>query len=274
MEFMRGAMLSTVVVASSYVVIALLLKFVRRCSSPLAGIFETSLAWTCLAARNLHEEASSVAAALDSGDLPGARAWVARIVGRDTAALDSSEVSRAAVETIAESLCDGVIAPMFYLAAGGVPLAMAYKAVNTLDSMIGHADQRYQHFGKFAARLDDVANFIPARLTALLIITSAAALPACSANSAVQTWAQDHARHKSPNAGHPESAMAGALAVRLGGANSYAGEVVHSPQLGERFAPPLPLHVHRALRAASLTTALAVAALSWWCSRSTERRSA
>ncbi len=138
------------------------------------AVTETTLAWTCLASRSLHDEASAVVAALEKNDIVLARQRLARIVGRDTAHLDAQEISRAVIETVAESASDGVMAPMFYMAVGGVPLAMAYKAVNTLDSMIGHANEEYFFFGKVAARLDDVANFLPARFTALGITTTAA----------------------------------------------------------------------------------------------------
>ncbi len=134
--------------------------------------------------------------------------------GRDTQDLDATEISRAVIETVAESCSDGVIAPLFYLAIGGVPLAMAYKAINTLDSMIGHADEKYFYFGKVAARLDDVANFLPSRLTALGITMALRPFQNANTAAAFQTWLRDGGKHKSPNAGQPESAMSGALQVR------------------------------------------------------------
>jgi adenosylcobinamide-phosphate synthase len=140
------------------------------------------------------------------------------------------------------------------MAIGGVPLAMAYKAVNTLDSMIGHADQRYLYFGKTAARLDDIANYLPARLTALAI-----AIVAVSP-SALRTWRHDGGKHKSPNAGQPESAMAGALRVRLGGENTYAGERISAPLLGAQFEQPMLHHAKRALRLITLVSLLSAAA--------------
>ena len=151
------------------------------------------------------------------------------------------------IETVAESCSDGVIAPLFYMAIGGVPLAMSYKAVNTLDSMIGHADERYFYFGKIAARLDDVANFVPSRLTALGI-TAAALIEDASPTAALETWRRDGAKHKSPNAGQPESAIAGALRVRLGGENYYAGELLASPLIGEEFAGPTVQKAKQSIR--------------------------
>ena len=200
--------------------------------------------WTCLATRNLIDESLAVIRALEKPDLPHARERLARIVGRDTQALTETEVHRALIETMAESACDGIAAPLFYMAAGGVPLAMAYKAANTLDSMIGHADQRYFYFGKAAARLDDVANYIPARLTALAIV----AVAGMKSKSALQIWRRDGNKHKSPNAGQPESAMAGALRVRLGGVNTYADEPIATPLLGAEFEQPKLHHAKRALR--------------------------
>jgi adenosylcobinamide-phosphate synthase len=205
---------------------------------------EILLGWTCLATRNLIDESLAVLRALQSGDIPGARMRLSRIVGRDTDALSETEIHRAVIETLAESACDGIVAPLFYLGLGGVPLAMAYKAVNTLDSMIGHADERYFYFGKAAARLDDVANYLPARLTAFAIAVAAGS----RGGSALRIWRRDGAKHKSPNAGQPESAMAGALQVRLGGENSYAGERLSTPLLGAEFGPTERHHVVTAVR--------------------------
>ena len=142
------------------------------------------------------------------------------------------------------------------MAIGGVPLAMAYKAVNTLDSMIGHADQRYFYFGKAAARLDDAANYIPSRLTALAIVATAGMV----SKSALQIWRRDGNKHKSPNAGQPESAMAGALRVRLGGVNTYAGEPMEAPLLGAEFEQPKLHHAKRALRLVTAVSLLSAAA--------------
>ena len=258
-DFASGALLTTCVVAGAYLLSDLLPRLTRKRYPQAGDALELVLAWTCIASRSLHDEASSVLAGLHTGDLALARSRLSRIVGRDTEKLSAQEISRAVIETVAESLSDGVIAPMFYLALGGVPLAMAYKAVNTLDSMIGHADERYFFFGKFAARLDDLANLVPARLTALAIISSAGLLSGCSAETALSTWTADHSKHKSPNAGHPESAMAGALSVRLGGENSYAGEQLRTPHLGRKFPNPSPRSARTSLKVAALATTLSVA---------------
>jgi adenosylcobinamide-phosphate synthase len=219
---------------------------------------ETLLAWTCLASRSLHDEASIVVASLEAGDIVLARHRLARIVGRDTQHLDSHEINRAVIETLAESCSDGVIAPLFYMAIGGVPFAMAYKTINTLDSMIGHADERYFYFGKVAARLDDVANFLPSRLTALGITATAAIVRGTSSATALDTWLDDGMKHKSPNAGQPESAMSGALQVRLGGKNFYKGELAAAPLIGERFSRPSAQQAKRAIRIVATVSALGV----------------
>jgi adenosylcobinamide-phosphate synthase len=198
------------------------------------------LAWTCLAASNLEQEGTAVINALDRNDLPLARKRLSRIVGRDTETLDAQEISRAVIETVAESASDGIMAPLIYMALGGVPLAMAYKAVNTLDSMIGHADTRYFFFGKVAARLDDVANFLPARITALMIVGASHVVSQSDPQNAWRTWHRDGAKHKSPNAGQPESAMSGALHVALGGDNTYAGQLIPAQRMGQEFPPPTP----------------------------------
>jgi adenosylcobinamide-phosphate synthase len=263
-EFAAGGVLTFGLIAVAYVGTTKTISWMSRRSHALGAVIETLLAWTCLASRSLHDEASAVVAALETDDIVLARQRLARIVGRDTQHLDAQEISRAVIETVAESCSDGVIAPLFYMAIGGVPLAMAYKAINTLDSMIGHADERYYYFGKVAARLDDVANFLPARLTALGTTVTAAAIESASSSTALETWLRDGMKHKSPNAGQPESAMAGALQVRLGGENFYGGEPVAAPLIGERFSRPSAQNAKQAIRivAAVSVFGAAVALLS------------
>lgn len=248
MELATGAALALITIGATYWTTATILRFTRTHSSLLGDATELVLAWTCVAGRNLEQEATAVTNALQHRDLPPARQRVARIVGRDTADLDSQEISRAVIETVAESASDGVMAPMFYMALGGVPLAMAYKAVNTLDSMIGHADSRYFFFGKAAARFDDAANFLPSRITALALVAAAQIHSWSDPQAAWHTWLRDRSKHKSPNAGQPESAIAGALHVSLGGDNTYAGELVSAQRIGEEFPRPTPDHAIRAIR--------------------------
>jgi adenosylcobinamide-phosphate synthase len=259
-EMLTGTALTAAVVATTYFASRKIVSVAYRKSQTLGSAVDLILAWTCLAARNLEQEATSVTAALATNDLPAARRRLARIVGRDTASLDASEISRAVIETLAESASDGILAPLFYLTLGGVPLAMAYKAVNTLDSMIGHADERYFYFGKAAARLDDVANLLPARLTALSIVTAADFSHDADSHAAWTIWHRDGYKHKSPNAGQPESAMAGALHSRLGGLNTYDGQPLSAQIMGDEYEAPSLGKANKAIRLVSVVTIISVAA--------------
>ena len=218
-ETLAGAALTGGVVAASWAL-----------GKPRNVAWQVMLAWTTLATRCLLDEAGAVIGALEANDLALARIRLARIVGRDTEQLGESEIARAVIETLAESTCDGIVAPLFWLALAGVPGAMAYKAINTLDSMIGHRDAPYRYFGMVAARLDDAANLVPARLTALAI-SMAAGVHDADATRSLRIWRRDGSLHASPNAGQSEAAMAGALGVRLGGTNSYDGREHRGPKL-------------------------------------------
>lgn len=219
----------------TYCVGAIVIEGAERVAWWLGSALSIGLASTTLAARDLWDHIRAVNGPLDVGDLPAARHAVAMIVGRDTAELSESEVARATVETIAESAADGVIAPLFYLAIGGAPLALAYKAVNTLDSMIGHQDERYTDFGWASARLDDLTNWIPARIAAVLLILGAGLTTGRlqQVRNGWRVFRRDGSKHPSPNSGRPEAAMAGILGVRLGGTNFYDGIAQDRPVLGE-----------------------------------------
>lgn len=213
-------------VGTAVLVVGLTMRYIPRPWIAIYWIF------ALLAIRDLDVEAARVIAALRRGDLADARRLLGFIVGRDTAALDEPEILRATIETVAENLCDGVIAPLFYLALGG-PVAMAaYKAMNTLDSMVGYRNERYREFGWASARLDDVANWIPARLSALLIWICAM-VAGCDPRRSVAITMRDAHTQPSPNAGYPEAAVAGALGVRLGGLNYYQGVASRKPYLGD-----------------------------------------
>jgi adenosylcobinamide-phosphate synthase len=200
------------------------------------------LAWPLVAARSLHDHVAAVARPLATGDLAGARAAVAMIVGRDPARLDAAGVARAALESLSENASDGVVAPLFWGAVAGLPGIAAYKAINTMDSMIGHRSDRYEDFGKAAARLDDLVNLIPARLTGLLI-----ALSGGRPGTALRVMARDARRHRSPNAGWPEAAMAGGLGIRLSGPRVYGDRVAEEPWLNGSAADPDAGHLARGL---------------------------
>ena len=230
----------------------------------LGSILSIGLASTTLAGRDLWDHVRAVNGPLDVGDLPAARQAVAMIVGRDTAELSASEVARATVETVAESAADGVIAPLFYLAIGGAPLALAYKAVNTLDSMIGHQDKRYADFGWASARLDDLTNWIPARITAVLLIIGAGLTTGQleQAHNGWRVFRRDRNKHPSPNSGRPEAAMAGILGVKLGGTNFYDGIAQERPVLGQEGRDAEPGDIMSAVKvmvaASVLGTSIAV----------------
>lgn len=200
-----------------------------------------------LATRSLHRESQKVELALKRGDLPAARARLSMIVGRETANLSPEEMWRALIETVAENLADGVVAPMFYILTLGLPGLFFYKAVNTMDSMVGYKNYWYARFGKVAARMDDVLNFIPARLTALLMIPTAVLLGRDWRGACRILW-RDRSHASSPNAGWPEAAMAGAVEVRLGGSSVYFGRVVEKPYIGEALEPLDRRRYRRAIR--------------------------
>jgi adenosylcobinamide-phosphate synthase len=258
-EFIGGALLTSSVVLGSALVISKLIQSIKARNRSLGTAAEVWLGSSCLATRNLLDEANAVVKALEASETVTARLWLARIVGRDTSSLNENEIARAVIETLAESLCDGIIAPLCYFTLGGVPLAIAYKATNTLDSMIGHRDERYEWFGKAAARLDDAANFLPSRISALLICGSAALMDRSAFQRAWKTWRRDAGKHASPNAGQTESAMAGALCVQLGGVNTYGGERVETPLLGTGFPSPDATTVRRALRITTVASVLGFA---------------
>ena len=201
---------------------------------PFGVIGVAFLASALIAQRSLHEHVADVADALEKTGAEGGREAVSHIVGRDTGALDEAGVARAAIESLAENFSDGVVAPVFWMLIAGLPGAAVYKAINTADSMIGHRTPRYQAFGWSAARLDDLVNLPASRLSALLIIAAAAVTKSASAAAAWQAVRRDARRHRSPNAGYPEAAMAGALGLALAGPRNYGGVRVDDALMGDK----------------------------------------
>ncbi len=259
-ERFGGILLLVLTVGVTWASAWLVLKAAYR-GHPYAGIaVAVYLSWTCLAARSLHRESRLVAEALEKEDVEGARHWLSRIVGRDTAKLDQPEIWRALVETVSENTSDGVIAPLFYLMIGGPPLSLAYKAVNTLDSMVGYKNERYIRFGWASARFDDVVNFIPARITGLMMIL-AAPFFGLSGPNALQIMLRDGRNHTSPNSGVPEAAAAGALGVRLGGRSWYFGKPVVKPTIGDPLNPLSAAAYRGAVRLMYGAEALMIC---WW----------
>jgi adenosylcobinamide-phosphate synthase len=205
------------------------------------------LASTLIAQKSLYQHVARVRSAFETGGLKAARETVSLIVGRDPNSLDESGVSRAAIESCAENFSDGVVAPTLWLALLGLPGLLAYKAINTADSMIGHRSDKYRDFGWASARLDDLVNLVPARLSGLLLALTAPTARGSIA-SALKTMGRDARRHRSPNAGWPESAMAGALNIKLAGPRRYAEGLVDDPSLNARGRDAAPTDIRRALR--------------------------
>ena len=256
-ERAAGRVLAFVLPAGTFALTAGALALAWRLH-PAAGFgLELLWCWQALALRGLADESGRVYAELAKGDLPAARKAVSRIVGRDTAALTAEGVTKAAVETVAENFSDGVAAPLLYLLIGGAPLGLAYKAVNTMDSMVGYKNKRYIDFGRAAAHLDDAANFLPARLAALLWI-AAAGLAGFDAKNAWRIWRRDRFCHASPNSAQTESACAGALGVRLAGPAFYFGEYYDKPTIGDSSRPVEPADILRANRMLYLAGFLAL----------------
>ena len=229
---------------------------------PLLGL-AVQMFWCgqALAAKGLVQESTKVYVELKKGSLPAARKAVSRIVGRDTEALTAEGVTKAAVETVAENASDGVIAPLLYMLLGGAPLALTYKAINTMDSMLGYKNEKYLYFGRAAAKLDDVANYIPSRLAALLWIM-AAAFTRNDAKGAWRIWRRDRRNHASPNSAQTESACAGALGVQLAGPAYYFGEYYPKPTIGDPLRPIEPEDILRADRMMYVASGFA---LAWGC---------
>ena len=258
-ERMAGVVLLVVTAACTATATWLLIMFCFRVH-PLAGFLTSAVvSYTCLAARSLHHESALVARALALGDLAEARRTLSFIVGRDTADLDESGIWRALVETVAENTSDGIIAPLFWLTLGGPVAGMTYKAVSTLDSMVGYKNERYIRLGWASARMDDLLNLVPARLTALLMIL-AAPLAGLSLRGALRITLRDRLNHPSPNSGHPEAAAAGALAVRLGGANSYGGRESWKEYIGDPLTDLDECSYRGMIRLMYLTTLVMAAA--------------
>ncbi len=256
-EFFAGLLVTVIVVSISYFVV----RFTLFLSSALGSIFYYLLffylTYAAIACGGLAREAKNVLETMQKSGLVEARLALSRIVGRETDHLQEDDIYRAVIETVAENLSDGVIAPLFYLMLGGLPLAWAYKAVNTLDSMLGYKDPRYLYFGRSAAYLDDIANYIPARLSAGLII-GAAFFQGLDWHSGWRILWRDRRAHDSPNSGYPEAAMAGILGLRLGGNNSYHGQLIRKPFIGDALEPVSRLHVLRAISNLYLSSSIFV----------------
>lgn len=249
-------LLTVAIVAASA---ELALQFAAAFGDWLAWLISLWLGWSCLALRSLHAESSAVIKELEQGDLDAARQALAMIVGRETGSLDEEGILKATLETVAENASDGVIAPLFYLLLGGPLLGLVFKAASTLDSMVGYKNETYRDFGWAGARLDDLLNFIPARLTGFLFVAAAFPLK-LNGHAALQVMRRDAGKHASPNAGWPEAAAAGALGLQLGGVATYFGQRVEKPTFGDADKKPQIKHYRQLIRLLYLSSFIAAAA--------------
>lgn len=247
-ERAAGVVLATAIVALATGSALALSVFAWRFGGSLVGVvIDAVLTYFCLAGRALADEGHAILQRLNSRDLPGARSALARVVGRDTANLDESEIARGAIETIGENSVDGLIAPAFWALLLGPVGAWLHKAASTLDSMVGYRNERYRHFGTAGARLDDLLAWVPARLV-IPIVTTAAAVVRSDWRAAWTTGLRDRLQHSSPNSAHGEAVFAGALGVRLGGGGHYAGVPCHRPAIGAENPPPRGSDLRAAVR--------------------------
>ena len=260
-ELTGGVVLVVLTLAIPTGLTVLLLWACRLVNPWLALAVESLLSYQLLATKSLAAESRKVYDALKTGDLDKARYAVSMIVGRDTASLDEAGVARAAVETVAENASDGVIAPLIFLAIGGAPLGMFYKAANTMDSMVGYKNDKYLYFGRAAARFDDILNFFPARIAGVLMCLGSTAA-GYDGKNAWRVFKRDRKKHKSPNSAHTEAACAGALQLRLAGPNFYFGKLVEKPYIGDDQRPIEALDI---LRSGRILYATAFFALLLFC---------
>ena len=256
-ELLAGAVLAFCLPVGTFLLTSAVCLLAAKISPWLGLAVQMFWCGQALAAKGLVQESRNVYGELVKPDLPAARKAVSRIVGRDTENLTAEGVTKAAVETVAENASDGVIAPLLYMLLGGAPLALTYKAVNTMDSMVGYKNETYLYFGRAAAKLDDVANYIPSRFAALLWV-AAAALTGSDAKGAWRIWRRDRRNHASPNSAQTESACAGALGVQLAGPAYYFGEYYPKPTIGDALRPIEPQDILRADRMMYAASVLAL----------------
>jgi adenosylcobinamide-phosphate synthase len=262
LEVVNGGLFWSFLVGATFLAVFGIILIAKAIDQTLSVGLEILLIYYSISARSLSQEAMDVYHALKKNDLIGAKKRVAMIVGRDTRHLSSTGVAQAAVESVAENLVDGIMAPLFFAVIGGAPLAVAYKMINTLDSMVGYKNDRYYKFGRVSARMDDLFNYLPARLSVFIISLCSGILSKKTLKSTFITALRDGRKHTSPNAGLPEAAFSGALNIRLGGPNMYHGKVIEKPFIGKEFGPVKTEDIEKACHL-MLLSALAWAVFMW-----------
>ncbi len=255
--FYAGLAFSLSLIISTYLISFAILKLSFSFHYFLGQVVSAIALFFCFSSKSLEKAAKGVFNALEENNIVKARQMVAMIVGRETNNLDETAVTRASIETVAENFVDGFLSPLFFFLIGGVPAALAYKMINTLDSMVGYQNEKYMLFGRASAKIDDIANFVPARISVLFIALASALFSVNKGKSAFKTGFMEGRSHKSPNAGFPEAGFAGALAVRLGGPSTYHGTLVEKPYIGKRFKDPEKSDIIKACDVMMLSSFLA-----------------
>ena len=254
-EFIGGMILTILICTSSFFVSYCLLAVIKNTNEILYIMLNSIFLYQILAINGLKKESSKILNALKNNDLYSARKELSLLVSRQTENLSKKEIIIATIETISENITDAIVSPLIFIAIGGAPLGFLYKAVNTLDSMIGYMNEKYMFFGKFSAKLDDVMNFIPAR-TASYIMIAASFLLKYNYKNAVKIYKRDKRKHESPNSAHTESTCAGALNIRLGGKSIYFGKIKEKPYIGDDIAEPNKRDIIKAQKLSILTAIL------------------
>lgn len=254
-EQVKGVILTFLVVSVTVTLTYLSIEFFKRLNSFIGALAWVYIGYTTISVKDLNVKAKDILKELEDNSLVEARKKLSKIVSRDTKDLDQERIITATIESVAENTNDGIVAPLFYLALGGPVLAMAYKAINTLDSMVGYKDERYLYFGWFSAKLDDLVNFIPARISGFLISVSSGILLRRFKDS-FKTMLRDGRKHFSPNSGVSQAAMAGALGIRLGGISVYGSNIIEKPYIGEEKNLVALHHINEALLLSLVTSLL------------------
>jgi len=252
-----GILLWVLTVFLSYIIPYLIIFFIGKVNIHIALAAEALMCYFILATKSLKVETMKVYTPLVKNDITTAKKYLSLIVGRDTNKLQKEDIIKASVETVAENISDGIVAPMIFIAIGGAPLGFAYKAINTLDSMVGYKNEKYSDFGWFSAKADDLANFIPARLSALLMIISSF-LSGYDYKSSVKVYLRDKNNHSSPNSAHTEAVAAGALNIALGGPNYYGGKLIKKPYIGDNKRTPDPGDIIKIFKLMYITSFLSL----------------